>query len=98
MNPFALFSLSLLMSTLAVPAADCTAKISDVHLCCKGCVSGVEKAVATVPDVKADIDQDAGTVTLSSGSAVAVQKAADAMVAAGYFGKATDNAVKISSA
>ena len=97
MKKFAYVFAALFSFSLATLAADCTAKISDVHLCCKGCVNGVEKAVGKVSDVKADIDQDAGTVTLSGPNAEAVQKAADEMIAAGYFGKAADNAVKMSA-
>jgi len=71
-------------------AADATAKITDVHLCCKGCVEGAEKAVSSVPGAKAAVDQDSGTVTLSGSDAATVQKAANALVAAGYFGKSGD--------
>lgn len=73
---------------LTTTAADVTSKISDVHLCCKGCVNGVQKAVGEVDGAKAEIDADAGTVTLSGADAATVQKAADALVKAGYFGKA----------
>jgi copper chaperone CopZ len=83
--------------TLVTNAADSTAKISEVHLCCKSCVTGVEKAVGKVPDAKAEVDQDAGTVTLSGPDAATVQKAADALVAAGYFGKASDGNVKLAN-
>jgi len=79
-------------------AAECTAKITDVHLCCKGCVSGVEKAVAKVPDAKAEVDQDAKTVTITAPDAATAQKAADALVAAGYFGKVADETVKLDAA
>ena len=81
--------------TLAASGADSTATISGVHLCCKSCVTGVEKAVSKVSDAKAEVDQDAGTVTLSGPDAVTVQKAADALVAAGYFGKASEGSVKL---
>jgi len=71
-------------------AADVTTKISQVHLCCKSCVTGVEKAVATVPGAKAEADQDDGTVTLSGPDAATVQKAAAALTRAGYFGKSSN--------
>lgn len=84
-----LFPLAALFTfALATSAADVSSKISDVHLCCKGCVKGVEKAVSEVDGAKADIDADAGTVTLSGPDKATVQKAADALVKAGYFGKA----------
>jgi copper chaperone CopZ len=79
-------------------AADVTAKISDVHLCCKNCVTGVEKAIAEVPGATAAVDKDAGTVELTGSDQATVQKAADALVAAGYFGKSANPDVKISRA
>jgi copper chaperone CopZ len=74
--------------------AEESSKISDVHLCCKGCVDGVEKAVSKVDGAKAATDSDAGTVTLTGPDKATVQKAADALVKAGYFGK-TDGGVSL---
>ena len=51
--------------TLSARAADVTAKISDVHLCCQGCVKGVEKAVGEIQGATASVDKDAGTVSLT---------------------------------
>jgi copper chaperone CopZ len=88
-----------LTSALVVPAAaEVTAKISEVHLCCKSCVTGVEKAVADLPDVKAAADMESGTVTLTGPDKAAVQKGADALVKAGYFGKCGDGVVKLDAA
>ena len=81
--------------TLSALAADKTAKITGVHLCCQGCVTGVEKAVATVKGATASVDQDAETVSLSGPDTATVQKAADALVAAGYFGKSSDANIKL---
>jgi copper chaperone CopZ len=87
---------AVLILALSTPAAEVSSKISDVHLCCKGCVNGVEKAVGEVEGAKAAVDADAGTVTLSGPNAATVQKAADAMVKAGYYGKA-EGGVKLAS-
>jgi copper chaperone CopZ len=57
----------------------------------------VEKAVAKAPGVKADINQDDETVTLTGPDKAAVQKAADALVAAGYYGKSSDSSIKLSA-
>ena len=94
-----LFASLLAMATLAftVQAADVSVKITDVHLCCGKCVSGVKKAVATVPDVAAQIDQDDGNVTLTGPDTATVQRATDALTDAGYYGKTTDASIKISS-
>ena len=82
--------------TLSVKAETST-KISDVHLCCPSCVKGVEKAVADVADVTAAVDKTAGTVTLTGPDKASVQKAANALVAAGYFGKSGDAAIKLAN-
>lgn len=81
--------------TFSARAADTTVKITGVHLCCKGCVSGVEKAVAEVKGVTASVDKDAESVSLTGANHAAVQKAADALVAAGYFGKSSDTSIKL---
>ncbi len=79
-------------------AAEVTTTITDVHLCCQSCVKGVAKAVADVPGLTAKADQDAETVTLTGPDTATVQKGADALVAAGYFGKSSDAAIKINDA
>jgi len=79
----------------SIQAADSTVKISNVHLCCKGCVTGVEKAIGEVHGATASVDKDAGTVGLSGPDSATVQKAADALVAAGYFGKSSESKIKI---
>src|SRR5882724_1845881 len=81
--------------SLSAPAEDVNVKISDVHLCCKGCVTGVEKAVGTVPGVKAEVDQAGGTVTLTGADSASVQKGATALLKAGYFGKSSDSHVRM---
>jgi copper chaperone CopZ len=83
---------------LAALAADVSAEISNVHLCCKGCVNGVDKAIGEVPGAKAAVDQDAGTVTLTGPDLATVQKAANALVAAGYFGKSSNAGIKLKPA
>jgi copper chaperone CopZ len=80
---------------LTASAADKTAKITGVHLCCKKCVSDLQKAIGTVSGANADIDAENGNVTLTGPDTATVQKAADAMVKAGYFGKSADSAVTI---
>jgi periplasmic mercuric ion binding protein len=70
-----------------IARAETTVKISNVHLCCKSCVVGVEKAVAKAKGVTAAVDKDAGTVSLTGADKAAVQGGVDALVAAGYYGK-----------
>jgi copper chaperone CopZ len=88
-------AVALSMIVLSGQAADVTVKISDVHLCCDSCVKGVQKAVATVPGVSAEADKEGRTVNLTGPDKAAVQKAASALVAAGYFGKSADTSIKL---
>ena len=78
-------------------AADVTVKISNVHLCCPGCVKGVAKAVTGIHGVKATADMDTEAVEITGPDTAAVQKAADALVKAGYFGESSDPSIKMSS-
>src|SRR5438105_915331 len=95
MKIIALCITTALALNVSARAAEVTAKINKVHICCKSCVTGIEKAVDTVPEAKAETDQDAGTVTLTGPDTATVQKAAAALVKAGYFGKTTDEGCKI---
>jgi len=79
----------------SVRAADVSGKLTDVHLCCQSCVKGVQAAVGKVQGVTVKADKDEGTVTLSGADQASVQKAADALVAAGYYGKISDGSVKL---
>jgi copper chaperone CopZ len=83
--------------TVSAYAADVSVTMTDVHLCCPSCVKGVAKATADVSGLTAKADQDAETVTLTGPDAATVQKGADALVAAGYFGKSSDPAIKINA-
>lgn len=82
---------------LSARAEDASTKLSGVHLCCGSCVKGVEAAVAKVPGATVTVDKDAGTVSLGGADKATVQKAADALVAAGYFGKSSDPTIKVSA-
>jgi copper chaperone CopZ len=84
--------------TFSARAADASAKISGVHLCCDSCVKGVQKAVAGVGGVTAVVDKDDEMVSLTASDNVTLQKAADALVAAGYFGKSSDGNIKLDAA
>jgi len=82
---------------VSVRAADVSVKLTDVHLCCQSCVKGVQKAVGQVPGVTAEADMDEGTVNLVGPDTATVQKAVDALTAAGYFGKCSDASIKVNT-
>ena len=81
--------------TFSARAADTTTKISNVHICCDSCVKAIQKAVAPVKGVTAEVNKDEETISLTGPNHAAVQKAADALVAAGYFGKSSDPSIKM---
>ena len=78
-------------------AAETSVKLTDVHLCCNSCVKGVDKAVAKVSGATAQSDKDAGTVTITAPDKATAQKAVDALVAGGYFGKSSDSSIKVNA-
>jgi copper chaperone CopZ len=81
--------------TLAFSARAADVKISEVHICCKKCVTGIEKAVGKVDGAKPEVDKDAGTITLTASDNETLQKAVDELTKAGYFGKSSDDAIKV---
>lgn len=97
MKPISFLSALVISLALGTSARAAEVKLTDVHLCCNNCVKGVEKAVAKVSGATAQSDKDTGTVTLSASDKATVQKAVDALVAAGYFGKSSDASVKVSA-
>lgn len=90
-----LFTLLASAAFATMAFAESTVTLSDVHLCCKSCVTGAEKAVATAPGVTAAVDKDAGTVKLTAADTATIQKGVDALVNAGYFGKSDNAAVTV---
>ena len=85
----------MLALTVSAWAADVSTKISDVHICCDSCVKGAQKAVADIKGLTTVVDKDDETISLSAADKATVQKAADALVAAGFYGKSSDASIKI---
>jgi copper chaperone CopZ len=82
------FACSPLMAAETVPV---TVTITEMHLCCKGCTSAVDKAVAKVPGVTSKTNQDEQSTVLTASNPKDLQKAIDEIAAAGFCGK-VDNA------
>ena len=92
-------TLSILLLTLGssclLIGAETKVTLSGVHLCCKGCVKGVAKAVDKSGG-KASCDAKAGIVVIS-GTKGAVGKALEAIAKAGYYGKSDNENLSIAS-
>jgi copper chaperone CopZ len=93
-----LFVLVALTLTAAAPDAPTTVTLSDVHLCCGKCVKGINTAVTPVAGAAAVCDTTADTVVLTAPDKDTLQKAVNAIVAAGYFGKSSDSSIKVDAA
>src|SRR6478672_8982621 len=78
----------------AAAAADTTVTLSNVHLCCGKCITGAEAALKPVTGAKADISAPDKTITITAPDNATAQKAVDALTAAGYFGKSSNDAIK----
>ncbi|HEX4796780.1 MAG TPA: hypothetical protein VH370_23510 [Humisphaera sp.] len=88
------FGLLAPMALSSIALADATATVEKTHLCCNNCVKGVNEAVAKVDGAKATCDQKGGKITITAKDEASAQKAVDALLAAGYFGKVTGATVK----
>lgn len=64
--------------------AEVTAKLTNMHICCGGCTKGILKAVDGMTAVKVMVDQDSEETTITGSDKASVQKAIDAIAAAGY--------------
>ena len=73
---------------------DVTVTISDMHICCKGCSSAIEKAAAKVPGVKCVASEDSKATTLTADKRETIQKAVDELCKAGFCGKPDDKEIK----
>lgn len=81
---------------VAAPAfAESKVTLSGVHNCCKSCTKGIEKAVTSVSGATAAVEKE--KVTITAASDADAQKAADALVAAGYTGTSDNPAVKVNA-
>ena len=83
---------------LSAQAADVSVKLTEVHLCCQGCVKGATKAAEKIPGVSATADSEEGSVSVNGPDAASVQQAVNEIALAGYFGKSSNPEIKITVA
>lgn len=79
-----------LLSVLALTAslrAETTLTMTGVHNCCGSCAKGITKAGSIGEGVTIDVPEKSTTVTITSKKKGDAMKAAEAIIAAGYFGK-----------
>jgi copper chaperone CopZ len=88
-------ALLLSFALASIASAEVTVQLTDVHLCCPSCVKGVGKAMTDIAGATAKADQDSETVTITAADQATAQKAVNALIAAGYFGKSSDVGIKV---
>jgi mercuric ion binding protein len=93
MRRFAFLTVVMALTVSSAHAAS-TVTVSEMHLCCRGCTTAVEKAVAKLEGVKVTTSEDEGTTVIEAADIKAVQAALDAMAAAGFTGKLDNDDVK----
>jgi copper chaperone CopZ len=81
----------------AETTGNATVTLSNVHICCGSCVDIITATVAKVPGAQVTPDEDAKTIVLTAPDKATLQKAVDALVTAGFFGKSSDPDVKVSA-
>ena len=80
-----LFTLLSILALAASVRAETTLTMTGVHNCCKSCTNGIIKAASSLSDVT--VTPEGKTVTIVSKKKGDAKKAADAIIAAGYYGK-----------
>jgi hypothetical protein len=82
-----LFTLLSILALTASVRAETTLTMTGVHNCCGSCAKGITKAGSIGEGVTVTVPEKGTTVTIVSKKKGDAKKAADAIIAAGYFGK-----------
>jgi copper chaperone CopZ len=73
--------------------ADTTVTLEKTHLCCAACVKAANTAVESA-GAKSLIDQKTDKITITAANDEGAQKAVDALVVAGFYGKVSGGTIK----
>ncbi|WP_395749299.1 hypothetical protein [Prosthecobacter sp.] len=81
------FTLLSILALTASVRAETTLTMTGVHNCCGSCAKGIIKAGSIGEGVTIDVPEKSTTVTITSKKKGDAMKAAEAIIAGGYFGK-----------
>jgi copper chaperone CopZ len=84
---------------MGADAPKVTVTVTEMHVCCKGCIGAIEKAVAKAPGVEAKVEEESGEegegmATLTAANYEQIQKAVDEIAKAGFHGDLDSDKVK----
>ena len=82
-----LFTLLSILALAASVRAETTLTMTGVHNCCGSCAKGIIKAGSIGEGVTIDVPEKSTTVTITSKKKGDAMKAAEAIIAGGYYGK-----------
>src|SRR5438874_13814729 len=93
----AMSAMLVMLAAARTASAEVKVTISEMHICCKGCVSAIEKAASTVPGVKCTASTDNAETVLTADSKESLQKAVDEINKAGFYGTPDNKEIKIAA-
>ena len=82
--------------------AKVTVTVTEMHVCCGGCIKAVQKAIASVPGVEGKVEQESGEegegmATLTAANYGLIQTAIDEIAKAGFHGDLDNDKVKFAA-
>lgn len=91
---FGLLSFVCCLGAATASGAETKVTVSNTHLCCGMCLTGVTAALKDIKGITHKSSQEAKTIEIVAESDDAAQKAIDALAAAGFYGKLDNEKVK----
>lgn len=95
MKKFIITLPAIFMICMSSLMAETSVKLEGVHLCCKACVRGVEKAITTVEGASVVADRDAGTAVVTAPDKKTLRKGLNAIAQGGFYGVSKDSSMKV---
>ena len=91
----AAFGAACVMLANPLAYAEETVNISKMHLCCGACVKAVESAIEKVEGAKVEVDQDAGSASVTAADRKTARRALGAIARAGFHGQTDSDKLKM---
>lgn len=89
----ALFAVGCMLTQIG--AAETKVTLTDVHMCCGSCVRRVPTSIKDVTGAVAVGSQADKTIVITAPDQATAQKAVNALLVAGFYGKSSDASIKV---
>lgn len=97
MSPSRWFACFALLAAASIARADYQVTLSNVHMCCKGCIRDAKETGDSIPGATINPSKDDRTIKIAANSQATAQKTVDALVAAGFYGVSSDPAIHVAT-